>query len=107
MNPELEKEVAAFKEGEGKLKKLFASIKKLISKEFLWVLVVLLLGLPLALILTYLFETHASEEMLVMTKKILEGNPLFIGAYMICLGGIYFTRMVVGAIKTATKKPAS
>lgn len=92
---------------EGKLKKLLVAIKKLFAKEFLWVLLVLLLGLPLALIITYILETYASEQILEMTTKILKDKPLFMGAYLLSLVGIYFTRTVVGAIHLLTNKPKS
>lgn len=103
----LAKDKAALAKEEGKLKKLLAAIKKLFAKEFLWVLVVLLLGLPLALTITYVVETYGSEDIINMIKKILEGKPLFIGAYAVSLAGIYFTRTVVGAIKLMANKPKS
>lgn len=107
MSAVLEKEQAALEETEGKLKKLLAAIKKLLSKEFLWVLLILLIGLPMALIMTYTIETYGSNETLTVLQTLLEGNPLYIGCYVTCLGGIYFTRIVVGAIKTLIKKPES
>ncbi|MCB0402370.1 MAG: hypothetical protein KDD41_09825 [Flavobacteriales bacterium] len=101
------KDKAALAAEEGKLKKLLASIKKLFAKEFLWVLVVLLLGIPLALILTYLVNAYANENIMHMITKLLEGKPVFIGAYAVSLAGIYFTRSVVGAINLMANKPTS
>lgn len=98
---------AALAKEEGKLKKLLAAIKKLFAKEFLWVLFVLLLGLPLALIMTYITETYASEKILKMITKLLKDKPLFVAAYAVSLTGIYFTRTVVGAINLMTSKPKS
>lgn len=107
MSAVLEKEQAALTAAEGKLKKLLAAVKKFFSKEFLWVLLILLMGLPLALIMTYVLETYASEEVLSALTTLLEDSPLYIGCYVTSLGGIYFTRMVVGAIKTLITKPES
>ena len=40
-----------------------------------------------------------------MINKLLNGKPLFIGAYAVSLAGIYFTRTVVGAINLMANKP--
>ncbi|KJS05769.1 MAG: hypothetical protein VR77_01515 [Flavobacteriales bacterium BRH_c54] len=101
------KEKAALAQEEGKLKKLIATIKKFFAKEFLWVLFVLLLGLPIGLIITYIIETYSSEKIMEMINKLLNGKPLFIGAYAVSLAGIYFTRTVVGAINLMANKPKS
>ncbi|MBL1232860.1 MAG: hypothetical protein COA31_009080 [Flavobacteriales bacterium] len=101
------KEKAALAQEEGKLKKLIAAIKKFFAKEFLWVLFVLLLGLPIGLIITYIIETYGSEKIMEMINKLLNGKPLFIGAYAVSLAGIYFTRTVVGAINLMANKPKS
>lgn len=98
---------ALFVKEEGKLKKLLVAIKKLFAKEFLWVLLVLLLSLPLALIITYIIETYASEQILRMITEILKDKPLFMGVYLLSLVGIYFARTVVGAINLLTIKPKS
>ena len=105
MNATITGDKAALMKGEGKLKKFFASIKKLFAKEFLWLLFILLLGLPLAIITYYLTETYASTKVWDNIKKITGDNQVFIGFYMLSLIGIYFTRIVVGAIKTMIKKP--
>ena len=65
------KEKAALAQEEGKLKKLIATIKKFFAKEFLWVLFVLLLGLPIGLIITYIIETYGSEKIMEMINKLL------------------------------------
>ena len=89
---------------EGKLKKGLKALKKIFAKEFLWVLFILLLGLPLALIATYIVETYASEKISNVIARILGGKPTFIGAYIISLIGIYFTRVVVGALNSLGHK---
>jgi len=107
MSAMLTADKATLTKGEGKMKKLFASIKKLFAKEFLWMLFILLLGLPLALIASYLTETYASAKILTEIDKLLGEYSLFDGFYLLSLVGIYFTRVVVGAIKTMINKPKS
>lgn len=99
------KEQAAFKESEAKLFKFLKVVKKFISKEFLWVLFIFILALPLALIIVYGIEKYTSKIVQESIIELLDGNPLFIGSYVFSIGGIYFSRMVVGAIKTLVEKP--
>lgn len=98
---------AALAKEEGKLKKMIVAIKIFFAKEFLWVLFVLLLGLPIGLIITYIIETYGTEKMMEIIDKLLNGKPLFIGSYAVSLAGIYFTRTVVGAINLMVVKPKS
>tara|TARA_B100000780_G_C20971775_1_gene388023 strand:- start:202 stop:525 length:324 start_codon:yes stop_codon:yes gene_type:complete len=107
MSVTLEKEQAALMKEEGKLKKLFKAIKKLFAKEFLWVLFILLLALPMALTITYVIETYGPKAFLAVINNFLDGKPIFIGAYGVSIAGIYFSRTVIGAIKTLTDKPKS
>ena len=107
MSVSLAKEQAALTKDAGKLKGILVSIKKLFAKEFLWVLFILLLALPLALAINYILETYSPEALLTIINNLLEDNSLFAGAYALSIAGIYFTRTVVGAIKTLTEKPKS
>jgi len=107
MSGSLAKEQAALMKDAGKLKKIFAAIKKLLAKEFLWVLFILLLALPLGLALKHILETYCPKKQLEIINKALNKNQLFIAAYGVSIAGIYFTRTVVGAIKTLTEKPKS
>ena len=107
MSTPLEKERATLTKEEGKLKKVFAEIKKFFAKEFLWVLFVLLLALPISLIITYVMETYLSEAIKTDIDDLLDGIPPGVVAYAISLAGIYFTRAVVAAIKTVTDKSSS
>lgn len=107
MSTAIAKDQVALMKAEGKLKKFFKAVKKLFAKEFLWVLFIALLALPLALILNYILATYGSDNVLTMVKELLGNNPLFTGAYGICVAGIYFTRTIVGSIKTLTNKIAS
>jgi len=93
-----------FAKEEGKLKKLIVAIKKGLAKEFLWILFSLLLALPLAFIATYVTQAFGSRELLKTINIIIKNEPLFMYAYAACIGGIYFTRTVAGAIKTLSIK---
>lgn len=103
----LAKEQAALMEEEGKLLKLFKAVKKILAKEFLLVLFILLLALPLGLVLTYIIETYGGESILNTINQITDEVPLFITAYSICIAGIYFSRTIIGAISTLTDKSKS
>ncbi|MBD78267.1 MAG: hypothetical protein CL840_05040 [Crocinitomicaceae bacterium] len=100
----LAKEQAALAKGQGKLKKFLAAVKKLFAKEFLWVLAILLLALPMATIFTYLLQKYAPKPIMDDILGYLKGTSLFIAAYAFSIAGIYFTRTVVGAIETLVKK---
>lgn len=95
------------KKDSGKLKKLYATIKKAVAKEFLWILLVLGISIPLALILQYIISLDAkilnakiAEDLQDLENIIAPNQPAFWVLYTITVAGIYFTRMVVGAIKT-------
>lgn len=89
---------------EGKLKKLLKVVKKIVAKEFLWVLFILLVSIPLALAMKYIVEEYASAEVITAIYEVLDGNKLSVGCYAVSIAGFYFARMVVGAIKTLTEK---
>ena len=102
MNGTVAKEQAALKKEGGKLMKFLTMVKKFISKEFLWVLYVLLLALPLGYVLMQLFfklPTDIRSQIIEWLNTV----PLYILTYALAIIGVYFTRMVIGAIKTLTK----
>lgn len=107
MSITLENEKAALAKDEGKVKKLFAAVKKFFAKEFLWLLFALLLALPIALIMTYIIETYVAADTRMKLIELSEGKTLFLSAYALSLAGIYFTRTVAAAIRTVVKKPTS
>lgn len=104
MSGVLAKEQAALAKQVGTITKLFLAIKKILAKEFLWILFATVLSLPLALIITYLLKKYAPSTLLDLILQLLPGIPLFIDAFALSIAGIYFTRTVVGAIQTLTKK---
>ncbi|MBL4662487.1 MAG: hypothetical protein JKY22_02745 [Flavobacteriaceae bacterium] len=105
MNNAVSKGKAALAEEDGKLKKLLKAIKKLFAKEFLWILFVLLVSIPLALIVEYLLCKIGDSGIAVdPLMSLIEGYSLFMVSYGVSIAGFYFSRMVVGAIKTLTEK---
>jgi len=104
MSAGLEKAKASVAAEEGKLKKLLKAIKKLIAKEFLWVLAVLLLSVPLSLLLNQAYNRFATVEIKNAVAELLEGNSIDLATYVVSIAGVYFTRMTVGAIQTVIKK---
>ncbi len=88
------------KKEEGKLKKILAIVKKVLSKEFLWALFVFLLSIPIALICAYLIDIYASKEVKEIFELITGYAPTFTVTYIICVVGIYFSRAVKVAIET-------
>lgn len=102
----LAEQQAALTKDKAKITKIFAALKKLLSKEFLWVLFALILGLPLAVVFNYILS-FASESTLNALDHFLVDTPRFIAAYVFSLAGIYFTRTVVGSVETLIKKENS
>ena len=100
------KEKAA-KDDFGKAKKIIKVVKKAISKELLWLLFVLIISIPIALIIAYVVSSEAeilnkqlSRDLEDISEIITHQRPAFTLIYTICVVGIYFSRMVVNAIKT-------
>ncbi len=104
----------------GKLKKIAAALQKIISKEFLWMLFVLMISIPIALIGMYIIHfctdivgegttivpQEVAAEFEEVASIISKKHPTFMVLYGITVLGIYFSRMVIAAIKTqlANKK---
>jgi len=82
------------------LLKVVASIQKAISKEFLWVVLAVVLSVPLAFIVNYLINVFANEEIKTIIMSETKSKSTFSGSYLLSFAGIYFSRMVVTAIKT-------
>ena len=104
MSSGLERAKASAAAEEEKFKKLLKAIKKGVAKEFLWVLAILLLSVPLSLVLKYGYDKLATIEIKNTVTEILEGNSMALASYMVSIAGIYFTRMTMGAIQTVLKK---
>lgn len=102
MSVTIAKQQAALAKEAGKLKKLAKVVKKFLAKEFLWVLTVVVLAVPLAIILIYLAQKL--PEGLVDLNKLKEDKSMFTVFYLVSIVGIYFTRAVVGAINVLVDK---
>jgi hypothetical protein len=92
---------------EGMLLKIFKALKKFISKEFLWVLFVILLALPLTLMTHYFIKKHVYEEAMKIVDAISKGASLFTVNLFVNMAGIYLARAVSGALETLSSKPKS
>lgn len=95
------------KKDAGILKKLMASIKKALAKEFLWILIILAISIPIALILQYiisldakLLQTELSKNIKAVATELYPKQPTFRLLYTLSVTGIYFSRLVTAAIKT-------
>jgi len=102
MSVAIAKQQEALMKEAGKLKKFIKAVKKILAKEFLWVLTVVVLAIPLAFILIYLAEKI--PEHLVDVTKVVKEESMFSVFYAISIAGIYFTRTVVGAINVLVEK---
>ena len=98
-------DLKTIKSEEGKLKKIIGAIKKMLSKELLWALFVILMSIPIALILSYIISTdaHISQEIDEVTEIIAKKYPTFTVIYGICVVGIYFSRIVAEAVRIQLK----
>ncbi len=101
-------EEKAVKQDIGKAKKILKVVKKALSKEFLWLLFVVIISIPIALTISYLITSdihvvnkEVSHEIQEVSKIITEEDSLFRVVYGICVMGLYFSRMVVAAVKNA------
>ncbi len=76
-------------------------MKKIIAREFLWLLVISLLSAPLALLFLSALDIASKGYTLSLNEKdfIME---LFILAYFINFAGLYLARLIVLAVKTLT-----
>ncbi|OEJ98596.1 hypothetical protein A8C32_05195 [Flavivirga aquatica] len=100
-------DLKSIKEESGKIKKIYAAVKKAVSKEFLWILFIMAISIPIALTASYIISAdvhivnakiaHDIEE---VSEIITNKQPLFRVLYGMSVVGIYFSRMVTAAIKT-------
>ena len=93
------------KEGLGKFKKIVGVIKKLLSKELLWFLIIALISSVLSLVLSYVIATYGSKDLKEVLRIIAGERPTYTAVFVLCSIGIYFSRMVFAAIETHFTKP--
>lgn len=94
--------------------KLVGTIQKALAKEFLALLVILILAFPVALLITYITAYFAPGHTNVVFDGLLSENSndsaadggkySFIIIYIISAIGLYFVRMILGSIKVLVQK---
>ncbi|WP_075342976.1 hypothetical protein [Tenacibaculum agarivorans] len=107
MKSSLSTKEKAVKDDFGKVKKVVKIIKKIMAKELLWLLFVLIISIPISLILAYVVSSEAqilnqqlSKDIEDVSEIITFRRPAFTLIFSICVVGMYFSRTVVNAIKT-------
>lgn len=107
MSATLAQEKANLAKDTGMVKKFLKTIQKFFAKEFLWVLFLLILGLPMGLVVTFMIQHFASPQVFQVIQAIIKDTPLFIASYLFSLVGFYFTRTIIGAIEMMVNKSKS
>jgi hypothetical protein len=102
--PNIAKTQAAVGAEVGKLEKLFASIKKVVAAEFLWLVLALVMGLPLALVLQYIINQYGLVEVIIEFKKLTGMDSLFVNCCIATMSGIYFSRALANSLIGKFKK---
>ncbi|MDN3643607.1 hypothetical protein QWY87_12895 [Lutimonas halocynthiae] len=97
-------EKEALTKEQGKLMKFFAALKKFLAKEFLWVVFVAILALPLAELFKAILDNY-SPSFKAYIAGLMHSTELFLPTYVLSAAGIYFIRAIIGSIKTLVKKP--
>lgn len=92
---------------ESNLLKLLGALQKAISKEFLWILFAVLLSVPFAFIINYFIQHFASDTWKAIIRSETNSHGTFTGSYITAFAGIYFSRVLVGTIKTQLKSIAT
>lgn len=98
--------VNAIKADAGKLEKGIAAIGKVLSKELLWILFVVVASIPVAFIGLYWVEHYAPETLREVFELLAGDYPPYLVALLMSGMGIYVSRFVAVALKTQleTKK---
>ena len=78
-------------------------IKKVIAKEFLWLLAALLIAAPLSILILGSFDLLATQGVLTSKEKIYI-TEFFISIYLISFVLIYIFRLTILAVQTLAKK---
>ena len=81
-------------------------LKKTIAKEFLWLVVTIVLAIPLSLLFLASMDLIAQGDNLTINEKKMVVE-LFIVIYIFSFTGIYLIRFIVGAVKVIAKSDES
>lgn len=79
-------------------------MKKFIAKEFLWLLIALVLAVPIAFLWLAGLDIVSAEQTFSEDEKVFV-IELFLLAYAFGVVGVYLVRFVIGAIKTLSAPP--
>lgn len=74
-------------------------MKKIIAREFIWLVVNLVLAAPLAFLFINSLELVSEEDFFTENEKNFIAE-LFLLAYIFCFLGLYLVRLLVLAIQT-------
>lgn len=74
-------------------------MKKILAREFIWFVVILVLAAPLAFMYISSLELVAEEDFFTQNEKNFIAE-LFLLAYLFCFIGLYIMRLIVLAIQT-------
>ena len=74
-------------------------MKKIIAREFIWLVVNLVLAAPLAILFINSMELVSEEDFFTENEKNFIAE-LFLLAYLFCFLGLYLVRFLVLAIQT-------
>ena len=81
-------------------------LKKTIAREFLWLVVTIVLAIPLSLLFLASMDLIAQGDNLTVNEKKMVVE-LFIIIYIFSFTGIYLIRFIVGAVKVIAKPDES
>ena len=92
--------------------KIITAVQKALAKEFLALLLVLILAFPVALLITYVTAYFALGDTSVIFESLLSddtnesgaGEYSFVILYFISAIGLYFVRLILGSIKVMVNK---
>jgi hypothetical protein len=79
------------------LVKMLTSLKKLIITEFLWLFCAALVSVPITFIAVGFVRSHPG--LLADVQKVIGPARLFSKTYLLIFFGLYFARLVAGAIQ--------
>jgi len=78
-------------------------MKKIIAREFLWLMVILVLAAPLAFLFFSALDLVAEGDFFTEHEKDFIAE-LYLMSYLFCFIGLYLMRLVVLAVQTLSEK---
>ena len=78
-------------------------MKKIIAREFLWFMIILLLSVPLAFLFFSALDLVAEGDFFTDHEKSFI-TELYLMSYVFCFAGLYMMRLVVLPVQTLSEK---